>query len=69
MKRIELLQRKLEKLESKRRQAVKLLFWKYVHYTIAVIILVAIAFSYGTFFPNPVSVSKINHEQDHVITS
>ena len=67
MKRIDLLQRKLEKLESKRGQAVRLLFWKYIHYTIAVVILVAIAFGYGTFFPNPVSVSKINHEQDHII--
>ena len=67
MKKIDLLQRKLEKLESKRGQAIRLLFWKYIHYTIAVVILVAIAFGYGTFFPNPVSVSKINHEQDHVM--
>ena len=31
---------------------------KWFHYTLAVIMVVSISFSYGTFFPNPVAEGK-----------
>ena len=55
------LEREQEK-DSKKRIAS---FWKFIHWSIAVIIFVAIIFSYGTFFPNMVSTSKIQHDQHH----
>ena len=55
------LEREQEK-ESKQRIAS---FWKFIHWSIAVIVFVAIIFSYGTFFPNMVSISKIQHDQHH----
>ena len=55
------LEREQEK-ESKQRIAS---FWKFIHWSLAVIVFVAIIFSYGTFFPNQVSTSKIQHVQHH----
>ena len=65
MKQIILLQRKLEKLQSKQSKKNKEAFWKFIHWSLAVIVFVGIVFSYGTFFPNQVSISKVQHEQHH----
>ena len=56
---------RLEKIQEKQSKKAKETFWKFIHWSFAITIFVAIVFSYGTFFPNPVSVSKIEHTQHH----
>ena len=56
---------RLEKIQEKQSKKAKETFWRFIHWSIAVTIFVAIVFSYGTFFPNPVSMSKIQHTQHH----
>ena len=56
---------RLEKIQEKQSKKAKETFWKFVHWSIAITVFVAIIFSYGTFFPNPVSTSKIQHTQHH----
>ena len=56
---------RLEKIQEKQSKKAKETFWKFIHWSLAVIVFVAIIFSYGTFFPNPVSTSKIQHTQHH----
>ena len=56
---------RLEREQEKQSKKAKETFWKFVHWSLAVIVFVAIIFSYGTFFPNPVSTSKIQHTQHH----
>ena len=56
---------RLEKIQEKQSKKAKETFWKFVHWSIAITVFVAIIFSYGTFFPNMVSTSKIQHDQHH----
>ena len=56
---------RLEKIQEKQSKKAKETFWRFIHWSLAVIVFVAIIFSYGTFFPNPVSTSKIQHTQHH----
>ena len=56
---------RLERDEEKQSKKARQTFWKFTHWSIAVIVFVAIIFSYGTFFPNTVSISKIQHTQHH----
>ena len=56
---------RLEKIQEKQSKKAKETFWKFVHWSLAIIVFVAIIFSYGTFFPNMVSTSKIQHKQHH----
>ena len=56
---------RLEREQEKQSKKNKEKFWKFIHWSIAVIVFVAIIFSYGTFFPNMVSTSKIQHKQHH----
>jgi len=53
---------KIQENESKKKIAS---FWKFIHWSLATLILMAVVFGYGTFFPNPVSISKIQHTQHH----
>ena len=56
---------RLEKIQEKNSKKTKEKFKKFIHWSFAVIIFCGVVFSYGTFFPNPVSISKIQHEQHH----
>jgi len=56
---------RLEKIQEKQSKKAKETFWRFIHWSLAVIVFVAIIFSYGTFFPNTVSISKIQHTQHH----
>ena len=56
---------RLEKIQEKQSKKAKETFWRVIHWSLAIIVFVAIIFSYGTFFPNPVSTSKIQHTQHH----
>ena len=56
---------RLERDEEKQSKKARQTFWKFTHWSIAVIVFDAIVFSYGTFFPNTVSISKIQHTQHH----
>ena len=70
-KRLQVLRKKLNKLarleknQEKQSKKRKESFWKFIHWTFATLILMAVVFGYGTFFPNPVSISKVLHEQHH----
>jgi len=56
---------RLEKKQDLESKKTKQKIWKFIHWSFAVLIFCGIVFSYGTFFPNPVSISKIQHEQHH----
>ena len=56
---------RLEREQEKQSKKNKEKFWKFIHWSIAVILFIGVIFSYGTFFPNPVSTSKIQHDQHH----
>lgn len=56
---------RLEREQEKQSKKAKETFWKFIHWSIAILIFIGIVFSYGTFFPNPVSTSKIQHTQHH----
>ena len=56
---------RLEKIQEKQSKKAKETFWRFIHWSLAIIVFVAIIFSYGTFFPNTVSISKIQHTQHH----
>jgi len=56
---------RLEREQEKQFKKAKETFWKFVHWSIAILIFIGVVFSYGTFFPNPVSTSKLQHDQHH----
>ena len=70
-KRLQVLRKKLnklarlEKIQEKQSKKAKETFWKFIHWSLATLVLMAVVFGYGTFFPNPVSISKIQHTQHH----
>jgi len=70
-KRFQLLKKKLnklarlEKIQEKTSKKRIEKFWKFIHWSIATLVLIAVVFGYGTFFPNAVSISKIQHTQHH----
>jgi len=59
------LEKNLEKKQEKQSKKTKEKVWKFIHWLIAILIFSGIIFGYGTFFPNPVSTSKIQHQQHH----
>ena len=56
---------RLEREQEKESKKARETFWKFTHWSIAVMLFTGVIFSYGTFFPNTVSTSKIQHKQHH----